>query len=512
MGLPTNQAKGQGCSPVSSNCVIWQGPDIPCINLCHGDSVTDVVFKLATELCSIMDTLDIKTYDLTCFSPICPDPQNFHDMLQFLITKLCELQCCCDGTKPSESACPDACIVTVAPCFYFTNQLGDQITTMTLPEYVTAIGNKLCILAASTAVDSARIGAVLTEQATQSAEIISLRAGVEAVTVTLPASCLYPVDTPVEAGVTAIATELCNLEQATGSPIKILSAIQKECTNMDSLKTLANRAAVYSSIPGWVTSVNYLTLADSINNMWLTICDMRTSVENILATCCCTDCDDVNISFTATISGTNLTLFFTGSVPTGLTDCFPSGNFITVKDSSGGTYVGYVQVVNNLNGSVIIDLFGQPVNTALDLTITIQGCWKRPAPGSDCGGLECARILTYIIVNTAPCPTLTLIPAITTIAYNFLNMVTGPITYTVELYTSPGGVFVESANFVNPAFTSLVSGTFGLITPLIGGTNYFVQVRTNINGNITTCPQAFVTTVAQICLAPTVESASRVAP
>ena len=55
------------CSPLSSNCVIWQGPDIPCINLCKGDTISDVVAALATELCSILDTLNIDNYDLTCF-------------------------------------------------------------------------------------------------------------------------------------------------------------------------------------------------------------------------------------------------------------------------------------------------------------------------------------------------------------------------------------------------------------------------------------------------------------
>ena len=55
------------CSPISSNCVIWQGPDIPCIKLCTGDTVSDVIHKLAIELCNIMDLLDVNGYDLSCF-------------------------------------------------------------------------------------------------------------------------------------------------------------------------------------------------------------------------------------------------------------------------------------------------------------------------------------------------------------------------------------------------------------------------------------------------------------
>ena len=50
---PTNIYK-HGCDPISSNCVIWQGPDIECINLCKWDSVSDVVYKLAQELCTVM--------------------------------------------------------------------------------------------------------------------------------------------------------------------------------------------------------------------------------------------------------------------------------------------------------------------------------------------------------------------------------------------------------------------------------------------------------------------------
>lgn len=507
MGIPTNQTKGQGCNPVSSNCVIWQGPDIPCIDLCHGDSVSDVVFKLATELCSILDTLNIDTYDLTCFEPICPKPENFHDLIQFLITKICELQCCCDGTTPAQSACPDACIVNVASCFYFQNQLGDTITTMTLPDYVTAIGNKLCQLIAQLAVDTARIGETEDQIVALGQRVTEIEDELPNAVVVLPTSCLLgppPVDGwPIATVVQNLETEFCQLKQATGSPIELLQAIQQQCANMDNLQTLANRNSNYGSIFGWVTAENYQNVADSLNNMWLTICDMRAAVENILKTCCCTDCDDVDISFTATVEGTILNLFFNGSFPSGMTDCFPSGNLITITDTDGGTFVTYVEVINNVNGSASINLNGTPVNPALDLTVTIQGCWNRPAPGSDCGGLRCERVLTYIVVNTAPCPTLVIVPGVTTIDYSFTNNVNGPVTYDIELYTL-GNVFVASQTHTNPVYLAAVNGQF---TGLIGGSNYYITVVVTVNGNQVTCPQAFVNTLPYPCAAPTDVSA-----
>ena len=66
-----------GCSNTSSNCVVWQGPNIDCIDLCKGDSITEVVYKLAVELCVVMDTFDLNNYDLKCFAGGACKPTDF---------------------------------------------------------------------------------------------------------------------------------------------------------------------------------------------------------------------------------------------------------------------------------------------------------------------------------------------------------------------------------------------------------------------------------------------------
>ena len=48
--IPFNSNKTGGCDNVSSNCVVWQGPDLPCIDLCHGDTISNVIAKLCEEL------------------------------------------------------------------------------------------------------------------------------------------------------------------------------------------------------------------------------------------------------------------------------------------------------------------------------------------------------------------------------------------------------------------------------------------------------------------------------
>jgi hypothetical protein len=79
------------CSPISSNCIVWQGPDIPCIKLCNGDTISDVVAALATELCNLLDSLDPGSYDLTCLTTG-RVPANTQELIQLLINKICSIQ------------------------------------------------------------------------------------------------------------------------------------------------------------------------------------------------------------------------------------------------------------------------------------------------------------------------------------------------------------------------------------------------------------------------------------
>lgn len=77
------------CIPTSSNCIIWQGPNIECIELCKGDTITDVVYKLAVSYCELKEQLDIGNYDIDCIDY---GVTNINKLLQLLINKICDLQ------------------------------------------------------------------------------------------------------------------------------------------------------------------------------------------------------------------------------------------------------------------------------------------------------------------------------------------------------------------------------------------------------------------------------------
>lgn len=81
-----------GCMKTSSNCVIWDGPDIPCLNLCKGDSITEVLYKLATKFCDTLVLLDPTQYDISCFNDIGCPPDDFAELFQLVINQICDIQ------------------------------------------------------------------------------------------------------------------------------------------------------------------------------------------------------------------------------------------------------------------------------------------------------------------------------------------------------------------------------------------------------------------------------------
>jgi hypothetical protein len=137
MGKPTN-TRSSGCAVTTSNCVVWQGPDLCCINLCHGDTISDVINELAKKICKIFEMLDVQSYDLSeLISTECP-PANFVELIQLLIDTIAKIKLVSPTTTGVTNGCPE-CEMAVATCFQ--QQYG---TVMSMTDYITAIGVKLC--------------------------------------------------------------------------------------------------------------------------------------------------------------------------------------------------------------------------------------------------------------------------------------------------------------------------------------------------------------------------------
>jgi hypothetical protein len=300
------------CSPISSNCVIWQGPNIPCIKLCTGDTVSDVIAKLAAELCTVLDILNVTNYDLSCFNLTACAPNDFQALIQFLIEQICatetEVVILSDpATSPvgtTKSTGADT-LVTVADCFVIAG-----VTVMTVSQYAQAIGERVCSL--------------VTQISTIEASITSLDVRVTALeaapvpTFTLPSipvDCTlsgtvvspgnYPIDTVLNALVNDNTYGYCALKSATGEASAITAAVLSQCITDADTSLVYGTAFSVAYAGTWVISANLNTAADAINNLWIAICDVYNYVSTFSITVA--DTATVNLDNTGNVITANIT-------------------------------------------------------------------------------------------------------------------------------------------------------------------------------------------------------------
>ena len=269
-------ADNSPCAPQSSNCVIWQGPDIECIDLCTGDTISDVIHKLATELCTIMDTLKISNYDLSCFALATCPPKDFQELIQLLIDRLCTLEgAATTPTATSSSDCPTGCIVTIEECLVTGTE-----TTMNLVDYVTLLGQKICDLVSEISILQAQINAI-------DIRVTNLE-NAPAPTFTMPSFTVNcDLSATVLSGTSHTLTDIlealvndatygyCAFRVITGSNAALIDGIAKKCILDANLAltsaTSSTMAVTYAG--SWITDASQVTVASAINNIWIALCD-----------------------------------------------------------------------------------------------------------------------------------------------------------------------------------------------------------------------------------------------
>jgi hypothetical protein len=289
------------CSPVSSNCIVWQGPDISCINICNGDTISDVVAALATELCTLLDQTNVNNYDLTCLGETC-GPKDFQALIQLLINKICELNGITPDTVRTTGGCPD-CIVTVASCF----QEGNQ-TTMQLLDYVNMIAEKVCALIDEINNLQIQINGLdirVTVLENTPPPVFTLPSIL--VDCTLSASILggnsYTIDLVLAALINDDTYGYCSLLGSTGLPADLFSAVSSQCIT-STTPTLSNPPVPFGTeyLGSWVDTPT--SVANTITNLWLVICDMYDYVSTV--TIAVEDTNSIDLTLTAGVITANI--------------------------------------------------------------------------------------------------------------------------------------------------------------------------------------------------------------
>lgn len=82
-------------SNINSTDVIWNGKNIPCIDLCKGDKISILLYLLAKEICSIVEQeKDLENLTLDCLKEKCLNCNKYglHDLLQLMIDNDCYIK------------------------------------------------------------------------------------------------------------------------------------------------------------------------------------------------------------------------------------------------------------------------------------------------------------------------------------------------------------------------------------------------------------------------------------
>lgn len=302
--LPSNIDKytRSGCMPVSATCVTWDGPNISCIDLCKGDTIDVVIYELAKILCDITENvLDISTLDFECLLPNgeCK-PDTLLETLQLIISHICLPP---DPVPPTPFPMP---IADLPECLWYTNADGDLITALPLDEYVYFLAEKICdIITSITSLTS--LFNTLFNQVQLIQNIIDSGGGGGSTppVINVTTQCLSG---SAPGQVLPIETAFFNMEQALCRYLAILGTLtqwQEMFNNIciDSVTTLPCGTGVYGDIAGWVT--NPTTAAQSMNNLWLVVCQLNDCLSTSPAVPCVTIPPvSVAITSTSTTSGT----------------------------------------------------------------------------------------------------------------------------------------------------------------------------------------------------------------
>jgi hypothetical protein len=464
-----------GCNFTSSNCVIWQGPDLDCIKLCKGDSISDVVAKLATELCTVLDELDVTTYDLSCLKITTAPPTKFHDFIQLLVETICALQTATGVITPIPIITTGP--IPIATMFQFTDALGNLVTTLPVPSYVEAIGNAVNV-------QDQQIAVLETVTAVHTTQITDLQTQVTAIPdnslpLIVPDPCILPaVPTAIADVVTAMSTVLCSLQAATGTPTELYVGVSKQCAGLASAKTLSNPLVAYSGIPGWNLAMN--NAAAAINNMELVLCDVISAIKTVQL-CCNSGCSSISLALYATVTTTDVNIFLTGIVPIQFVDCAGPGSLVTITDANGNFFTTHMSILGFVNVATgfVVSTSLTPVDPTTNLTVTIMPCLIDNATAT-----TCQSVLSYVIISQANCPVMTYTPTTNSISFSGVPTV-GTNTYDVQLYDSTATTLLSSVS-QGITFPTVFVGNFPGLGPNISYT--LRVVITNSSGATTECP------------------------
>lgn len=429
------------CSPISSNCVIWQGPNLQCINLCKGDSISDVTYKLALEICQLKEDLGLSDIDLSCLVEVCqtvPEPEKtLANILQLLANKVCCLADLIDNL-PGPGNNYEEPILNLPLCLQYSDGLGGTVTQLIHNQYTLRIATLLCAI--NTTVNSH------TSELTDHETRITILENATTPVLTIN-SCLAGAVQDIDVALENLEHDWCDYRTVIGTPALLTEGVGRQCAALNTDRQLATGLPM-SALTGWKASV--ANVGQSLSNLWLTICDLRSAIKIIQSTCCQVDCNSIKVDFSYKwIDKDTLVLYFfpKAAIPVPFYDCDTvQGNRFTLTDGLGNEAVVFMHfrksnypadltgIMDDLTNPttygyqtyVVADIgTTTPLDVTTGLVLTGDACFTN-------GDITCMKCVTKNIAAFVDdeCCTLTAKGSATTITYKVCYTPTNTTTTT----------------------------------------------------------------------------------
>jgi hypothetical protein len=355
--LPINKKNGP-CDPISSNCVVWQGPDLACVDICNGDSISAVIAGLCDQLVILQgggdgghDAINLSTINQTTLSGG-PATTNT-ELIQLIIDNINGGGRSDDGSKIWDCSDTISCTLPIPSCYKESGQINLN-TPDTLSNIVTDLMHQHC---SATHTQAAMVANV---QSIQSKIIQIERTPQGDPNPVLRSACVDSENTtsqPIANLVNKIEVDYCRTKGFVGPESTVLAALAQQPSNPLPLSNPINYRVGFSpAIPQ-----NPSSLGESLNAAWRLIKDLRTAVEKLQAD-----------------SGDNGILLRMVSIKT----FFASGNTCGAAATNAATSTNCVDLWNSTGNGLdkTVKAYSEPVADATyELT---NGMWYAQCPGS----------------------------------------------------------------------------------------------------------------------------------
>ena len=459
MSKPTNIPDAP-CSPVASDCVVYSGQGT-CedIQLCKGDSVTDVLEKVMESICKINNMLDPESYNQPeCLQGPC-GTAGFVPMIENMMDVLC---------KAKDEI----------------NKINEQLKKINGSTEVKDIDDSINQIKTTLGNINTRIENAFKDCTDQNKTMYDFFN-----------KKLLGYETKSEhngdinnilrkANDASIVSK--SLRNDIGSSGAIIAAMNRLAGGAISTRRMLSRPIQYGNSENWIQQPS--GLADSLSNMMVVVYDILSATSPMFSDYSGNDCSAINIDIDVdTVDQNRIRLMFNGTIPNGFTDA-QTGSTIEIYEKNNSVPM-VINAVNVIEGyfrpsqPMDIDLSGITANSTIIVRLMLRSYCAN-------NGTMCERFFEAFGLGASGCPNV-----MYTSSYNSCNF---QFTWSGENTVMAMQIYDASETELLQQISVNAGGenVTGRIVNLDEGTTY--KARLVINGEY--CSFKAFTTATRSCI------------